>query len=214
MGSHYKSIIRKCATILISTILLPLGIALNIYADTADILTCFQTGVANIIGTDVGTIMTIFNGIVFFIFIFVNISYIQFGTFLLTISLGTMVNFYSDIFNQYLPQNLPLWLSIIVVVIGTTIISIAISIYLPINLGIQPIDMLVLSLAKLYKKTYGMGLNFFYIIVFIATLLVNGKFGVGTLINMILTGRLIDYFMPRLKPTVFKIAGMSAKTES
>jgi uncharacterized membrane protein YczE len=105
---------------------------------------------------------------------------------------------------------LPLAVRIFIVCIGTVLIALALSWYILLDVGVQPMDMIVITIAGFIKKSYGIGMYVFNVLMLIGCLLISAKIGIGTIINFVFVGKLVDLIMPRFKPIVMKILKQEA----
>jgi len=102
-------------------------------------------------------------------------------------------------------QNPAMGIRILISCIGTVLIALALSWYILLDVGLQPMDMIVATIAKALKKTYGIGSYVFNVLLLIGCLLVGSTIGIGTIINFACIGKLVDFFMPKMKPIINKV---------
>lgn len=198
---------RRAISILPAIPLLSLGIVLCLKANLgADIYTSFQQGISKQINVNVGNVNLIMSVIILGIFLLIDRSLINVGSVFMAIGIGPLMTSFENILNIGMINEASYITRIIMVIVGTNFIAIALSWYIPINLGVQPMDMVIITISRIIKKTYGTAMYVFNFLMFVGTLLLGGTLGLGTLINLILTGKLVDIFMPRVKPFVYKVS--------
>lgn len=207
MNRKRNIILRKTVALLPAVVLLALGISISLAAEIgADLYTSFQEGLANDVGVDVGTINTIFNVIIIAIFLVFNRKLINIGSIIMCVVVGPCMTLFGNLLSYILfDYQLSLIFSILITCIGTTLISLALSWYILLDVGVQPLDMLIITIAKAIKKSYGTGMYVFNILMLIGCLLIGANIGIGTIINFVFVGKLVDLIMPRMKPIVTKV---------
>lgn len=199
-----KNYIRKSLYMLPALLVLALGIALTVLSSLgSDCLTSFQQGLGRIIGMQVGTIMMAFNVAILVGFIFVDRKLIGLGSVLIGFCLGPLVNVFSALCAGLVSDSLVI--KIIIDLAGIVLVSLALSWYIPLNVGLQPLDMLKQWFASLIHNTYGTATFILSVIFLIGAIITKGDIGIGTILNMLLVGKLCDIFMNMYKPLHEKI---------
>lgn len=208
---------RRTLAMLPALLVLSLGITLNLRAGLgSDTLSTFEQGLARtFMGGDehTGTMVLAFNVVVFAVFLVVDRSLIHIGSVLFTFCTGWLMNFWQGVLNTIFPNALPFWGSCLLLLAGVSCVVLALAYYVPINLGVQPMDMVILTISRLTKKTYGFGMYVFSVITFILTLILGGDWGLGTVVNLLVVGKAVDLVMPRIRPLVYKLAGMTGENK-
>ena len=108
--------------------------------------------------------------------------------------------------NVVSPQPFPFAVSILVEIVGVVFGSLALSTYVQLNVGVQPLDMIVITIKDKTGLTYGKSIYIFNVLAFIIALILRGTIGVGTIINFLLGGKVIDIFTPKVKAILTKIS--------
>ena len=83
-----------------------------------------------------------------------------------------------------------MWARIALCTLGVVIACIALGWYVQLDAGVQPMDMLILTVAKLIRKSYGTAMYVYCGFMLLTTWLTGGDIGVGTFINLLLGGTL------------------------
>lgn len=198
---------RKTVALLPAVVLLALGISVSLAAELgADLYTSFQEGLAKGVGVDVGTMNTIFNICIIAVFLMFNRKLINIGSIIMSVFVGPCMTLFGNILSNILTDiQLSLIVRIFITCIGAIFISLALSWYILLDVGVQPLDMIIMTIAKAIKKSYGIGMYAFNVLMLIGCLLIGATIGIGTIINFLFIGRLVDLIMPRMKPIVIKI---------
>ena len=91
---------------------------------------------------------------------------------------------------------------------------IALGWYVQLDAGVQPMDMLILTVAKLIRKSYGTAMYVYCGFMLLTTWLTGGDIGVGTFINLLLGGKLCDVFAAMWRPLIRRLGVGSKKEET
>ena len=183
-----KRLLRQLLLLLPAWIGLALGIAMSVFSGVgSDTNTSFQQGLGRMLGLQTGTVTLIFNCTVLAIFIFANRSLVGLGSLVIGFGLGPLLNLY-------------------------LISCIALGWYVQLDAGVQPMDMLILTVAKLIRKSYGTAMYVYCGFMLLTTWLTGGDIGVGTFINLLLGGKLCDVFAAMWRPLIRRL-GVGFKKE-
>jgi uncharacterized protein len=195
--------LRKAIMLLPAVPLLAFSISLTLFANLgSDVYTSFQQGVALRCGADVGTVNTVFSICILIGFLFIDRSLVNIGSLFMCAGIGPFMTLFGHLLRTLISGPMTLWPRVALLCVGTLIGSIALSWYIQINLGVQPMDMLIVTIAKVSRKTYGIAVYIFDALMLLGTLLMGGTLGLGTIVNILCTGKLVDIIMPRLKPVI------------
>ncbi len=193
---------------------LAFGIALCLFSGLGtDANTSFQQGLGRLIGMEAGTVNLLFNTLVLLIFCFANRSLVGIGSLVVGFGLGPLMNVFETLLHKLIPVTPPMAVRIGLVVLGTVLCCLALAWYVQIKLGVQPLDMLYLTIAKLLHRSYGTGMYLWNGFALLLTFLLGGDLGIGTVINLLLGGKLCDLFAPLLRPAVRRLCGPYWKGE-
>lgn len=202
---HY---LRKTLVLLPAVPGLAFGIALCLFAALGtDTSTSFQQGLGNLVGLSVGTVNLLYNSTVLLIFLFANRSLVGIGSLLVGFCLGPFMNLFQSCLQALIPQQPGLSVRILIVIAGTALTAFSLAWYVQLNMGVQPMDMLVISLSKLLKKSYGTAMYCYSFLMLAGTVLLGGDLGIGTIINFLLSGKLCDLLIPALAPLLGRLTG-------
>lgn len=204
-----KKEIRKTLALLPALILLALGIACYIVTDMgSDPYTSFQIGIASLTGLSVGSINMITNIVIVFLFVFIDRSYVNIGSFIFAFGLGPLIDIFSKILFLIVPANTGFIFNVSMLILGTGLISLSIALYIPIKMGYTALDMVALKISEKLNTTYGNGLYIFYALLMAGALFMRVPVGLGTIINIIFVGKTVDIILPRITNFVTKMAGI------
>lgn len=196
-----KEYVRRTLMLLPALPVLALGIALCLYAgEGADPNTTFQQGLGNILGLRAGTVNLIYNVIVLVIFCFANRNLVGVGSIIVGFCLGPLMNVFEDMVHWMLPMELGLMIRLGIAFLGIVCCAIALAWYVPLNVGVQPMDMLIVTLSKAIKKSYGTASFLYNSLMLVLTFVVGGDFGIATIMNVALGGMMCDFFRKCFAP--------------
>ena len=213
LSENGKRLLRQLLLLLPAWIVLALGIAMCVFSGVgSDTNTSFQQGLGRMLGLQTGTVTLIFNCTVLAIFIFANRSLVGLGSLVIGFGLGPLLNLYLDLLGKIFPTMPPMWARIALCTLGVVISCIALGWYVQLDAGVQPMDMLILTVAKLIRKSYGTAMYVYCGFMLLTTWLTGGDIGVGTFINLLLGGKLCDVFAAMWRPLIRRL-GVGFKKE-
>ena len=203
-----RGYLRMTAVLLPTLPVLAFGIAMSLFAGLgSDVTTSFQQGIGRMVGLEAGTVNLLFNTLVLVIYCFADRSLVGIGSLLVGFGIGPLMNLFEALLHTLIPVTPPMFVRILFSLGGTVVTCIALAWYVQIKQGVQPLDMINLTIARLLKKSYGTGMYVWSAIALILTLVFGGDFGIGTFLNLVLGGFLCDLFIPLLRPAVRKLCG-------
>ena len=211
VSDQVKGYLRRTLVMLPAVPLMALGISLCVFGNLgSDPFTAFQQGIGNLSGLQVGDVSMICNVSIVVAFIFIDRKMVNVGSVIFAFCTGPCINFFNGVIRSIAGAEFATgWVAYLYPVIGNLLITLALAYYLPIDLGIQALDMLSLTVGeRMLKKTYGVGLYIVYAVMFALALLMKAPWGFGTLVSILLVGKGVDLLKPRLTPMVYKLAGM------
>ena len=203
-GGRYA---RKILALLPAVLLLSLGIALCVHANLgSDVYTSFQQGIGFHLGVPVGTVHLVMSVALMALYLVWDRSVVGIGSILMCVMMGPCITLFGNLLAAYLPVE-AMAPRVLLTFVGSGLVSVALAFYIPLNVGVQPMDMVVLTIAKLMNRTYGTAIYVFNGAMLLGTLVLGGVIGIGTVINMLCVGKCIDFLTPRLRPLIDRIDG-------
>ncbi len=200
-----KTYLRKVILLFPAVLLLACGISFCTSAGLgADLHTSFLQGIGRQIHLSPGTMTLLFNLLLLFIYFFAQRSWIGPGSLLIGFCLGPFMNLFESLFYAKVIV-LPLPLRILIDIFGIFLISLALSFYIPLNVGLQPLDMLKQTMANTLKLTYGNATNLYSVIALAGTLLFGGDVGIGSILTLLLCGKMCDLLLPHTQSFIEKM---------
>ena len=176
----------------------------------SDPFTTFQQGLSIQLGWTVGTASLVCNIALLVLFIFIDRSLIGSGSVIMCLLIGPFIDMWNAVLMPMFP-NPDVLTRYLLMIVGTIIIVLPLAWYIPLNVGLQPLDMAALYIGRLIHQSYGVGLMIFNVVAFAAGFAMGADWGVATLVNVLLVGKLIDWSMLFMGPLACKVAGIPFK---
>lgn len=146
---------KRIIAVLIAVICMGLSLSFLIRVDFGtDPCTTLNLGIANLLGISFGTWQVLFNLLLFLFVILFDRSQIGWGTLANMIMVGYSADFFTWLFNGFLPADLFNNLVVRIVVLIPTLIVFIVSaaVYMTVELGSAPYDATVFIIASKVKK--------------------------------------------------------------
>jgi len=208
-----KSYWRRLAVAIIGLPVMAFGVCLTVLGNMgSDPFTSFQMGISNVSGGTLalGTCSLLCNVAILVVFFFLRRDLVSITTLVYAFGVGPCINLWNGVISKFVTtEQLGLAGKVVSILLGTVIMIIAISWYIPANVGMQPLDIFATAVGDALKKSYGTGLNIIYIIMFVLALLMGSPWGFGTVVATLLVGKGVDIVVPLLAPTVKKLCGIT-----
>ena len=202
-----KATLRKLPLYLVFLAVAELGIALYYTARLGtDPISVFVEGVSFHCDLTIGEISTVCNVIFMVLTFFLYREVFGIGTFINTLLGGPLIDLFCGILFAMFPENeTSIAARIMIIICGLLVYPIGLGGLIACDLGIGPFSFLPLYATK---KT-GIDLKYTQMIndavYFIIGILLGGIFGVGTVISVILTGPMMEWFIKIIEPYIRKI---------
>lgn len=199
-----KEIVIRVIILLVGLTIAHLGVTLFLLADLgADPFNVFIQGlfrkISSAFGSSVITHGVVHMAICFLIIImllFTDRSYVKIGTILCMFCGGPIIDFFTIILGPIFETGLPLWLRILVNILGCGILAYGMTIVIKSDAGTGPNDLVAIVISDKTKKKFSVvrvivdlcfaGIGF----------AMGGTIGVGTLICAFVVGPVAGIFMP------------------
>lgn len=156
-----------------------------------DPLTGLESALADKLNITLGRAALIFEGTTFCIFLFVDKSLVNFGSFAFCFGIGPCIDFWAGALSG-IGMSRSAAGSLLLMVAGSFLIIVSIAYYVPLDFGLQSLDMYSVSIARLLNRRYGAGLTVTYLIMTAGALCLGVRPGITTLAAMTTYGYLID----------------------
>lgn len=192
-----KSFIIKLVILMIGNIISALGIALfyavNIGTDPISVLV---DGQHNLLKLSYGNV-TLINNIIWIIygFIFAR-KYLKIGTIVIGLTTGYFLDLFVSMFEKLIQPSTTYLVKAILLIPAVMLLALGTAMVINLDVGVGTWNLLILSIrdkTKIQIKWIKITLDFIYTI---TGYLMGGIIGLGTIVGVVLTGPLIDFFIP------------------
>lgn len=181
-----------CVKVIFAVIMCAAGVQFLIMAGWGlDPLTAFESALANKLDITLGRASLLFEGMTFVFFFFVNRKLLKFGSFAFCFGIGPCIDFWGSVFSG-IGEGGSLQERFLFLIIGSVLIIVGIAYYVPLNFGLQSLDMYSVSVAGALHKKYGVGLTITYSVMVAGAMALGVYPGITTLIAMTAYGYCID----------------------
>ncbi|NLL80595.1 MAG: hypothetical protein GX234_12585 [Clostridiales bacterium] len=194
-----KEWILALLVLLIGLTIAHLGVSLFLLSNLGtDTFTIFIQGLALTIGLSVGTVHVIILCLIMFIMLFTTRGYIKPGTVICAFCGGPIIDLFNWILTPYIHAGSSLPIRIGAMLAGCIILSLGMSVVIASNAGTGPNDLVALVLTDKLKRfqfrTVRIGCDLFFVII---GFVLGGTLGAGTLAAALLTGPLVQFWLPK-----------------
>lgn len=197
-------------------LLVGVGISLNAMAGLGnDPVTIFYDGIKNIAGLSqeqLGVATNMVNWGLMVLVFFLDKHYVNIGTFIYIIPLGTIIDSATKIIES-LHISHTIMARSLMSASGCIILAMGLGLFIAIDIGVDSFTGIVLILRDKTKKPYKMVKICFDFTCVLMGILLGGKFGIVTLLTAIFTGILISYFSTIAKKLLLNVKEEEEKTE-
>ena len=131
-------------------------------------------------------------------------KFINIGTLIYTVLLGTVISFVSNIYSMF---NIPLTImtKIILAICGCSLLYIGIGLYIAVNIGLDPVSAFEMSIAEKFRIKFSTSKIIFDFSSIIIGVLLGGKMGLLTIITALTAGFSIQFFANLFQTRLFNI---------
>ncbi|GAA0706337.1 membrane protein [Paraclostridium ghonii] len=193
MSKAMKS--KKVTMMLIGILILGMGVALcNIIGLGVDPFAAMNIGISKTTSISLGISQMSLNILIFIVLYKFSKHLMGLGTFFNMMGLGYVVEFFSNVYSQFvvIPNNL--FIKFALLGLAFIMIGIGLSLYYTANLGLAPYDCIPIILSKKTKFEFGICRVFADCICVVIALIFGGNIGVSTLIIACGMGPTVQFF--------------------
>lgn len=187
-----KNVIKNYLIMIIGAMVIGVGVCFVVYGNLGgDAMTTFQQGLSVTLNISLPTAQIIANGLFVVILFFFDKKSVNIDTILcpLFITLGCKLTIF------ILPTITNLTLRYVYMLVGIVIVAIGIAIGAQTKSGSNPYDGTVLVLSKKINKSFSIVRPICDGVLLVIGILLNGSWGVGTIVATFATGYLANFFM-------------------
>lgn len=194
--------VRALIVLFIGLTIAHLGVTLFVLpALGTDTFTVFIQGLARCAGLTIGTMHVIILVLIMVIMLFTTKGYIKPGTVVCAFCGGPIIDFFSWMLQGAINETSSMTVRVLSVLIGCVVLSLGMSVVINSNAGTGPNDLVAIVLSDRLKKVEFRWVRVGCDVFFVALgYLLGGTVGVGTIIAVVLTGPLVQFWLPKTKP--------------
>ncbi|HIS06480.1 MAG TPA: hypothetical protein IAC99_02300 [Candidatus Choladocola avistercoris] len=185
------------------------GVALFLLSELGtDTFTVFIQGVSRVSGLTVGTVHVIVLCILMAVMLMCTKGYVKPGTVVCAFCGGPIIDFFTWLFQAYINGISALGVRAAAMLAGCVILSLGMSLVINSNAGTGPNDLVAVILSdkieKFQFRWIRIGCDLFFVVL---GFLLGGTVGAGTIAAVVLTGPLVQFWLPKTK----KLAHMALR---
>ncbi|GGB07540.1 YitT family protein [Macrococcus hajekii] len=162
----------------------------------------FHYGLWKNLGLSIGMWSIIIGLIIIFITFLLNREWPKIGVYVNMLTLGIFI----DVFNHILPEVHGTFMQLVVYIIGVTILTFGIALYITPQLGAGPRDSFMMLLVERTPMDLKTARTFMEVVVMVAGYLLGGPVSVGTIIVTFAMGPLIQLWLPHTRQLLNRYA--------
>lgn len=187
-----------------------LGVTMFLISDLGtDTFTILIQGISRTVGLSIGTCHVIALILLMVVMLVTTKGYIKPGTVVCAFCGGWIIDFFLWVFGDSISSASPMWLRLVVMILGCIILSLGMSVVIESNSGTGPNDLIAIILTDKLQPKFHVEFRWVRIacdVVFIvAGVLLGGKLGIGTVAAAFLTGPAVQFFLPKSRIVIAKI---------
>lgn len=192
------NLLKRMIIFFIGMTIIQFGVALYVRTNIgSDPFTVFTQGLSLLLNISIGQANMIILATLITIIFLVGKKHINIGTLICVVGVGPIIDLGVALSSYFAIESLGLFSKMLVVVLGCVIIAIGFSILSATNLGVAPNDIIPFLIKEKTNYEYRwirIGLDTTLFVV--GGILLNGVYGIGTVISLLLTGPLIQICLP------------------
>ena len=185
----------KRMTLMPLSILL-MGFAVSIFSYSGmgvDPFTALNMSISAKLGISFGFLQMCVNGIVLVFVALTSDRLINVGTIVNMVGVGYVCEFFTSIYNQFLPQENPFFVRLVLMALGVFLLSLSASLYFNCNVGVSPYDALGFVVEEKTKLKYRWCRVATDLICTGVAFLLGGPIGIGTVVTAFFMGPVISF---------------------
>jgi uncharacterized membrane protein YczE len=203
--SSSKQFCMRVIIMLLAVTLMGFALSLLVRAHMGtDCYACMTLGISAKLGTSLGVMQLSVNAVLLIGVLFLDRSRIGVGTVGNMVVVGFAADFFKGIYARFLPVHDAIWVSVLLMLAGTVLISIGVSLYFCSNLGVAPYD----SLAFIVNERTKIPFKWCRVAIDVTALVIGWALGsvvgVGTVLIAFTLGPQITFFNKHISAKVYR----------
>ena len=192
------NLLKRIITFFIGMTIIQFGVALYVKTNIgSDPFTVFTQGLSMLLNISIGQANMIILATLITIIFLVGRKHINIGTLICVVGVGPIIDLGVKLSSYFAIESLGLISKMLVVVLGCVIIAIGFSILSASNLGVAPNDIIPFLIQEKTNYQYRwIRISLDATLFVVGGILLNGVYGIGTVISLLLTGPFIQICLP------------------
>lgn len=185
----------KRMVIMFMSILL-MGFAVSVFSYSGmgvDPFTALNMSISAKLGISFGFLQMCVNGVVLVLVALTADRLINVGTIVNMVGVGYVCEFFTSIYNQFLPKENPFAVRLVLMALGVFLLSLSASLYFNCNVGVSPYDALGFVMEEKTKLKYRWCRVVTDLICTGVAFLLGGPIGIGTVVTAFFMGPVISF---------------------
>ena len=185
---------KRIAIMFMSILLMGFAVSVFSYSGMGvDPFTALNMSISAKLGISFGFLQMCVNGIVLVLVALTADRLINVGTIVNMVGVGYVCEFFTNIYNQLLPQENPFAVRLVLMALGVFLLSLSASLYFNCNVGVSPYDALGFVMEEKIKVKYRWCRVATDLICTLVAFLLGGPIGIGTVVTAFFMGPVISF---------------------
>ncbi len=185
---------KRMAIMFMSILLMGFAVSVFSYSGMGvDPFTALNMSISAKLGISFGFLQMCVNGAVLVLVALVANRLINVGTVVNMVGVGYVCEFFTSIYDQFLPQDNPFGVRLVLMTIGVFLLSLSASLYFNCNVGVSPYDALGFVMEEKTKLKYRWCRVATDLVCTLVAFLLGGPIGIGTVVTAFFMGPVISF---------------------
>ena len=185
---------KRMAIMFMSILLMGFAVSVFSYSGMGvDPFTALNMSISAKLGISFGFLQMCVNGVVLVLVALTANRLINVGTIVNMVGVGYVCEFFTSIYNQFLPQENPFAVRLVLMALGVFLLSLSASLYFNCNVGVSPYDALGFVMEEKTKLKYRWCRVVTDLICTGVAFLLGGPIGIGTVVTAFFMGPVISF---------------------
>lgn len=200
-----KDCAKRTAIMFMSIFLMGFAVSVFSYSGMGvDPFTALNMGISAKLGVSFGLFQMCMNGLILVLVALTSKHLISLGTVVNMIGVGYVCEFFTSIYDEILPEEIPFSAQLVFMALGVFLLSLSASLYFNCNMGVSPYDALGFVMEENIKLKYKWSRIITDLICTLIAVVLDGPIGIGTVVTAFCMGPVISFCDTRISQKVLK----------
>ncbi len=196
---------KRTAIMFLSILLMGFAVSVFSYSGMGvDPFTALNMSISAKIGISFGLFQMCMNGVILVLVALTSKKLINLGTVVNMVGVGYVCEFFTGLYNQFLPTEISFPVKLVFMALGVFLLSLSASLYFNCNLGVSPYDALGFVMEDNVKIKYKWSRVITDLICTGIAFALEGPIGIGTIVTALCMGPVISFCDTRISQKVIK----------